>query len=100
MILRGIASLWRGEMPLARVFWEYAIAWGTLLNLLCTGAALAVFIKGGPDWLGLLLHFAAIPYNLLLTVSVWRAAVHEGETALAGFARFAIVIWFVAMLVI
>lgn len=100
MSMNRIASLWRGEEPLARVFWEYAIAWGTLLNLLCTGAALVVFIKSGPDWLGLLLHFAAIPYNALMIVSIWRAAAREDGTALANFVRPASLIWFVVLLVI
>ena len=100
MIVRWIASLWRGEIPLARVFWEYAIAWGTLINLLCTGAALVVFVKAGPAWLGLLLHFAAIPYNILVTVSVWRAADRERANAPTNFARMAIAVWFVVMLVI
>ncbi len=100
MIVRWIASLWRGGIPLTRVFWEYTIAWGTLINLLCTGAALIVFIKDGPVWLGLLLHFAAIPYNVLMIVSVWRAAERESGSSLANFARTASVAWFVAMLVV
>lgn len=100
MIVAGIASLWRGEISLARVFWEYAIAWGTLINLLCTGAALIVFIKNGPVWLGLLIHFAAIPYNVLLAVSVWRAAARESKNPLANFARTGILLWFAFVLVI
>jgi hypothetical protein len=100
MIVNGIASLWRGEAPLARVFWEYTIAWGTLINLLCTGAALVVFIKDGPVWLGLLLHLAAVPYNILMIVSVWRAAALQNGSALASAARIGSVIWFVVMFAI
>ncbi len=95
-----IASLWRGELPLATVFWEYAIAWGTLINLLCTGAALVAFLNGAPAWLGLLLHFAAIPLNILLVVSIWRAAERENEKPLAKFAPIASSIWFLLMLVV
>jgi hypothetical protein len=95
-----IASLWRGEISLARVFWEYAIGWGTLINLLCTGAALIVFLKDGPVWLGLLIHFAAIPYNTLMVVSVWRAAALPPANAFSNFARFAVLAWFLAMLVL
>jgi hypothetical protein len=100
MSTNRIASIWRGEEPLARIFWEYAIAWGTLVNLLCTGAALVVFIKGGPDWLGLLLHFAATPYNILMVVSVWRAAAREGDSPFASFARGGVLVWFLLMLVL
>jgi hypothetical protein len=95
-----IASIWRGEVSLVRVFWEYAIGWGTLINLLCTGAALVVFIKDGPVWLGLLIHFAAIPYNVLMVVSVWRAAAREANTNFSNFARLAIPAWFLIMLVL
>jgi hypothetical protein len=100
MIARDIASLWRGETPLRRVFWEHAIAWGTLINLVCTGAALVAFVNGAPAWLGLLLHFAPVPYNALLVVSIWRAAAKEDETPLANFARGGILIWFFLMLVL
>lgn len=95
-----IAKLWRGEVPLAHVFWEYTIGWATILNLLATGAALIVFMKDGPVWLGLLMHFAAVPLNAFLVVSIWRAARRESASALANFAPSASVIWFVAMLVI
>lgn len=100
MTARGIVPLWRGETPLAKVFWEYAIAWGTLLNLLGTGAALISFVNGAPAWLGLLLHFAPMPYNALMVVSTWRAAARENGTAFANFARAGIVLWFVMMLLL
>lgn len=95
-----IASLWRGEAPLARVFWEYTIGWATILNLIAAGAALVVFMKHGPLWLGLLLHFAAVPLNAFLLVSIWRAAERENGTMLANIARPVSVIWFIVMLVI
>lgn len=98
MIARGITSLWRGEVPLATVFWEYAIAWGTLVNLLCTGAALVALVNRAPDWLSLLLHFAPTPLNALLVVSTWRAAAREPGNPLANFARGGSIVWFLAML--
>ena len=100
MISARIASLWRGEAPLARVFWEYMIAWGTLINLLTAGAALVVFVQRGPVLLGLLLHSLALPLNVLLVVSIWRAAKRESDSPLANIARGVSAIWFVAMLVI
>lgn len=95
-----IASLWRGEVSLARVFWEYTIGWATIINLLAAGVALIVFAKGGPAWLGLLLHFSPVPLNILLVVSIWRAAARESGSALANIARSGSAIWFVIMLVI
>ena len=95
-----IASLWRGEVSLARVFWEYTIGWATILNLVAAGAALVVFVKDGPLWLGLFLHFCAVPLNAFLVVSVWRAAARESGSMLANIARISSVVWFVIMLVI
>lgn len=95
-----VVSLWRGEIPLARVFWEYMIGWATLLNLLTTGAALIVFMKQGPLWLGLLLHFGIVPLNAFLLVSVWRASEHDNVSRFALPARIAAIVWFIAMLAI
>ncbi len=95
-----IASLWRGEVSLARVFWEYTIGWATILNLLTAGAALVVFMKDGPLWFGLLLHFGAAPLNAFLLVSIWRAAARESANLLAPVAKAGSLIWFVVMLVI
>jgi hypothetical protein len=99
MIARGIASLWRGEPPLSTIFWEYTIGWGTLLNLVCSGVALVLFLNGHHE-IGLATHFAAVPVNALLVVSVFRAAAREHSTPLAHFARVGSVIWFIVMLVI
>lgn len=95
-----IARLWRGEVSLARLFWEYTIGWATILNLIAAGAALVVFLKDGPLWLSLLLHSCAVPLNAFLVVSIWRAAAREGGSAFANFARIASAVWFIVMFVI
>ena len=100
MSMRRFVSLWRGEVPLARVFWEYMIGWATVLNLIAAGLALIVFMKDGPLWLGLLLHFGMVPLNAALVVSVWGAAAREPSSMLAKIAKFASLIWFVVMAVV
>lgn len=99
-MIRFFLSLWRGELPLARVFWEYMIAWGTLINLLTTGASLIALVKQTPSWIILVLHFAATPLNVLLLVSVWRAAQRECASSFAPVARIGAALWFAIMLVI
>ena len=94
-----IAKLWRGEVPLARVFWELMIGWATLLNLISTGLALAAFLRGASAWLGLLINFCPIPLNAFLLIAVWRAAAREQSSGLANFARIASVLWFAVMIV-
>lgn len=95
-----IAKLWRGELPAARVFWEYAIGWGTLLNLAMSGAALVVFMNDINAALGLLLHFSTVPYNALMAVAVWRSAARLDDPSSAGFFRAGILLWFALMLLL
>ncbi len=99
MIARGIASLWRGEPPLSKIFWEYTIGWGTLLNLICTGAALALVLNRHA-LIAVFVHFAAVPLNAFMVVAVFRAAAREQTSALASFSRIGAVIWFLVMLVL
>ena len=89
-----IADLWYGRVPLARIFWDYAIIFGSLANLVSTLAALALFAKGAPALLGLLLHFLPAPYNLLMVVGVWRSAAnYRGAQVWAMLARTLILVW-------
>jgi hypothetical protein len=89
-----IADLWYGRVPLARIFWDYAIIIGSLANLVTTLAALAAFAKGVPVVLGLLLHFLPTPYNLLMVVGVWRSAAnYRGAPVWAMLARALILVW-------
>jgi hypothetical protein len=92
-----IARLWAGEVPLARVFWHYAIVGGTALNVLATLLAMALLAADAPELLALAVHALPIPYNLFVLVAVWRSAsVYEGPRLLADLARFTSVIWAVA----
>jgi hypothetical protein len=91
---RLIADLWYGRLPLARAFWEYAIFYGTLANLVMSLASLAVLAKGISTALGLFLHFVTTPYNVLMVVAVWRSAARYGGSAVwALLARAVIVVW-------
>lgn len=92
-----IAKLWRGELPVARVFWEYAANWGTLFNLAMTGAALVAFMNDFSAALGLLLHFSTLPYNGLMVLGVWRGAAQLDNPSSAGFFRAGILLWFALM---
>ena len=89
-----IADLWHGRVPLGRIFWEYAIVYGSLANVLTTFAALAALAGGLPIVIALFLHVLPIPYNLLMVVGVWRSAAHfQGAIVWSTLARALIVIW-------
>lgn len=91
---RRLDDLWNGRVPLARVFWNYAVIYGSIANLLATGAALAMIVLGWPALLAVAVHFLPVPYNLLMVVVVWRSAAHyQGDAIWAQLARGAILVW-------
>jgi hypothetical protein len=75
---RRLNDLWNGRVPLSRVFWDFAVIYGSFANLLATAAALAMIVLGWPALLAVAVHFR-LPYNILMIVSVWRSAALEGD---------------------
>lgn len=67
------SSRWRGQVPLAVVFWRDMLGVGTVINLIATILALAAIVQGAHAGLAVALHFAPMPYNLFLFAVIWRA---------------------------
>lgn len=67
-------ALWRGQVPLGRAFWRYALGYGTLANGAATLAALGAISAEWPAWLGMSLFLAPTPYYVLAVTGVWRSA--------------------------
>ena len=90
----AIRRLWGGEVPLARAFWDYAVIWGTALNIAVTLLAMAVLASGAPAVLATAVFMLPIPYNLLVLVGVWRsAAAYQGRRLWADLARAGVTVW-------
>lgn len=77
---------WRAEVPMRVLFWQDLALAGTLLNLLFTGAALAMAAAGLSIALAAAVHFAPLPFNLFLVAAVWRLPA-------SGLYRWAAVAW-------
>ena len=89
-----VIRLWVGEVGLARAFWQYAIAYGLLVNLIATGLAFAVVASDGPAVLAVAIFFLPLPYNVLAVVIVWRSAArYQGDGRWADVARVAVILW-------
>ena len=54
--------------------WHYAIAYGTIANILARAAAIAAVLAGLPDAVAIGLHFLPLPYVVVAVVGVWRSA--------------------------
>ena len=90
----SIVRLWGGRIGMARAFWEYAIVYVSLINLVATTAAFVVLAAGGPGPLAVLIFLLPLPYNGLAVVGVWRSASrYEGPARWAHLARLAVVVW-------
>jgi len=86
---------WRGEAPLARVFWRDMLLAGTLVNASATLLAVLLLSAGVSMLLVGIAYFAPLPFNVFLVVAVWRSAESAaGTTALA--ARMAALAWLLA----
>jgi hypothetical protein len=95
-----VRRLWAGEVPLARTFWEYAIVYGLLVNLLATIASFALLTEDASGVSALVLFLLPVPYNVLVMVAVWRSAArYPGPPVWADLARAAVVVWTLAALI-
>ncbi len=89
--------LWRGEEPLARAFWTWAVALGAILNVAGTFLVYGALSLNAPTFVVVLAYVSPIPYNLFAFVGVWRSAErYTGPPHIADLARAALVAWTVA----
>ena len=87
-------ALWKGHLPLARAFWEFAVLYLALINLLATVAALAALAVNLPAALAVGTFLLPIPCIIVAVVGVWRsAAAYTGPRHWATLARLAAVLW-------
>ena len=86
--MRKLHSLWRGELSLFDAFWNWAVIGGLLVNGVTSGLFLILAVN---DQLALAViagYAVSIPYNILASVGVWRAAGrYRGERHWADLAR-------------
>ncbi|CDX42522.1 conserved hypothetical protein [Mesorhizobium sp. ORS 3359] len=69
---------WRGEAPLDLLFWRDMLLIGTLISVASSALALILLGLKLPLWLVLAVHFLPVPYNIFLTIAVWRTAEKSG----------------------
>jgi hypothetical protein len=88
------ASRWRGHAPLDRLFWVDMWLLGTALNIATTFLSLMVLGFKLPLWASLAVFFSPAPWNIFLTVAVWRACEVQRPRG-ASFYRLASVAWLI-----
>ncbi len=93
-----LRRLWQGDLPLDQAFWNWAVIGGIVVNALTSIAFLALVMNDHTAAAFVAGYALSIPYNVLVTVGVWRSAArHEGDRRWADLARIVTV---AAMLVL
>jgi len=91
-------SRWLGQVPIDRLFWRDMMLVGTGINVASSAAALILLGLKMPLGLVLAVHFAPVPYNIFLTIAVWRTAEKSG--AKASLMLLGSALWLIATVVI
>jgi hypothetical protein len=87
-------ALWNGKLPLVQAFWEYAVLYVALANIIATVASFAVLASDLPPALAVGVFLLPVPYTVVAVVGVWRSAsAYEGPEHWANLARTAAVVW-------
>jgi hypothetical protein len=89
----ALMRLWRGELPLPTAFWNWAVAGGLLVNVTTSFAFLLLIARDQPIAALIVGYVLSVPYNIVATVGVWRAAGrYAGPSHWAQAARLATVV--------
>ena len=85
--------LWRGELPLPNVFWNWAVFGGLIINAASSGLFLFLVMADRPIFALLAGYVPSVPYNVLVSVGVWRSANrYSGEPHWADVARIVTIV--------
>lgn len=87
-----LRTLWRGDYALSDAFWTWAVTVGLLVNIV-TSVLFLILIMQDLAWAALIIGYGvSLPYNVVATVGVWRAASrYDGPAIHADLARGATV---------
>jgi hypothetical protein len=96
--MNSLRRLWRGELALADAFWNWAVFGGLAINA-ATSALLLFLITTDRPISALIAGYApAVPYNVIVSVGVWRSAErYAGERRWADLARIITIIGMVLL---
>ena len=69
-----IHTVWQGERALTEVFWTWAVTGGVIVNGFSSGLFFFLITIDQPVAALIVGYVPTIPYNVLVTVGVWRSA--------------------------
>ena len=88
-----LGRLWRGELPLAIAFWNWAVFGALAVNGTTTLLFFVLLMNERPLAALLAGYVVSVPYNMVVAVGVWRSAGrYEGDPRLRNLARIVTVV--------
>ncbi len=86
--MSALRRLWLGDVPLAQAFWNWAVLGGIAVNGITSILFLALIMYGQTVAAFLAGYLLSVPYNIVVTVGVWRSAGrYQGDRRWAEIAR-------------
>ena len=94
-----VRTRWRGEVPLATLFWRDMMTIAAIINIAMMFASLALLAGEAPTWVVALVFLSPLPWNVFLVLCVFRTAEREGGR-LASFAKTGAILWLVVITIL
>jgi hypothetical protein len=96
--MRYLLGIWRGDLPLNIAFWNWAVAGGLVVNIISSALFLFLMLAKQPILAVIVGYVLSLPYNLIVTVGVWRSAErYEGDIRWAHLAQAITVIGMIVL---
>jgi hypothetical protein len=96
--MKYLSLVWHGELSLEKVFWEWAVFGGVVVNMVSSIIFLVLVLNDYVIAAVIVGYGLSLPYNLLVSVGVWRSAErHPGNKRWAGLAKIATAIGMVLL---
>ena len=91
-------DLWDGRVPLKHAFWQWAIVYGLLVNLVTSALFFGLLVYDVAPLLLIAAFILPVPFNLFVVVAVWRSADrYQGLKKWADLGRVATIIWMLVL---
>ncbi len=96
--MKHLNLVWHGELSLEKVFWEWAVVGGLLVNVTSSILFLTLVLNNYIFAAVIAGYGISLPYNLFVSVGVWRSAErYIGDKRLADLAKLATIIGMVLL---
>ena len=91
--MTSLCHLWRGELPLPDAFWNWAVFGGLVINVASSALFLFLITADRPLIAYVAGYAPSVPYNVIVTIGVWRSAErYSGDRLWAELARIITII--------